>query len=162
MITIYTDGAVSGNGTKDAYGGSGFICVETGKTFSHPIYKNATNQKCELFAVLSACVYAEGQIWNKKNIFPPEEVVIRSDSAYIINCYNQRWYSNWLVNGWQNSKKEPVANKDLWEQLIPYFENPQFRFEKVAGHSGDKYNDRADELANIGKKIAKERKNDNE
>ena len=52
-----------------------------------------------------------------------------------------------VSNGWINSKKEPVANKELWLQLIPYFENPLFSFLKVKGHNGDKFNELADELA---------------
>lgn len=55
--------------------------------------------------------------------------------------------------GWRNSKKEPVANRELWERLIPYFENPRFSFEKVKGHSGEKdWNDYVDRLAVEAKK----------
>jgi ribonuclease HI len=75
------------------------------------------------------------------------EIVVYSDSAYVINCYKQKWYKKWQVNGWINSKKQPVANKELWEQLIPYFENPFFSFEKVAGHADNKYNNLVDEMA---------------
>jgi ribonuclease HI len=68
------------------------------------------------------------------------------------NCYTQKWYKNWEVNGWRNSKKEPVANKDLWEQLIKWFEMPEFEFKKVKGHATDdseftKWNNYVDELA---------------
>lgn len=155
MITVYTDGAVSKNGQEGAYGGFGFICVETGVTHSAPVF-HATNQICELCGVISACKYAESLLNNNnEDSFPPETAEIRSDSAYIINCYRQGWYKTWQANGWKNSKKEPVANKELWEELIPYFTNPLFNFTKVVGHSGDKYNERADELANKGKKIAK-------
>lgn len=156
MITIYTDGAVSGNGTAEAFGGAGFVCVETGEQMAIPVTEFATNQVCELTAVYAACYYAEKLIYAKKALFPPEEVVIRSDSAYIINCYNQKWYLNWQSNGWKNSKKEDVANQDLWELIIPYFENLQFKFEKVKGHSGDTYNEIADKLANKGKRMAKD------
>lgn len=156
MITIYTDGAVSKNGTEDAYGGFGFICVETGMTHSAPVFK-ATNQICELLGVIAACQYAEMELGSDyKERFPQEQVEIRSDSAYIINCYNQKWYVNWRANGWKNSKKEPVANQELWELLIPYFTNPCFNFVKVIGHSGDIYNEKADDLANRGKRTAKD------
>ena len=155
MITIYTDGAVSKNGQEDAYGGYGFICVETGFTDFGPV-SPATNQICELTAVLEACKYAEKELnENNENAFLKPTAEIRSDSAYIINCYNQKWYHSWRNNGWKNSKKEAVANKELWEQIIPYFENPYFNFTKVTGHSGDTYNEKADHLANQGKRAAK-------
>ena len=70
-----------------------------------------------------------------------ENITVLSDSAYCINCYKQGWWRAWVSNGWVNSKKEPVANKELWRQLIPFFENPLFSFVKVKGHNG---NDTAD------------------
>ena len=156
MITIYTDGAVSKNGTEEAYGGWGFTCVETEAQHYGPVM-NATNQRCELYGVINACKYAEALLnSSNKDTFPPETIEICSDSAYIVNCYKQQWYKSWMSNGWVNSKKEPVANKMLWEMLLPYFENPQFSFKKVVGHSGDKYNELADTLANKGKAEAKE------
>lgn len=153
MYKIYTDGAVSKNGQEGAYGGYGFVCEQTGYTECGPVM-DATNQICELTAVLRACLYAKDMLLSK-DIFPPIEVEIRSDSAYIINCYNQHWYWSWQSNGWKNSKKEPVANKELWEAIIPFFNNPQFSFTKVRGHSGDYWNEKADELANKGKATAK-------
>lgn len=159
VITIYTDGAVSGNGQENAYGGWGFVCVETGLTNWGPV-QNATNQRCELIGVINACKYATALLMEKDtSVFPPETVEICSDSAYIINCHKQNWYKSWQNNGWVNSKKEPVANKELWEMLVPFFENPQFSFKKVVGHSGDEYNELADKLANRGKAEAKEWRN---
>ena len=76
-----------------------------------------------------------------------DEVILYTDSAYLCNCYLNKWYSSWERNGWRNSKKEPVANKDLWEKLIPYFKNPQITISKVKGHSGNYYNELVDELA---------------
>lgn len=155
MVTIYTDGAVSKNGTDEAYGGWGFVCTENNAQHWGPVM-NATNQRCELYAVINACQYAETLLGSNHEVsFPHETIEICSDSAYIVNCYNQNWYKSWMSNGWVNSKKEPVANKMLWEMLIPYFENPQYSFKKVRGHSGDKYNELADVLANKGKAEAK-------
>ena len=74
-------------------------------------------------------------------------LTIVTDSAYIHNCYSQKWYIKWRQNGWVNSKKEPVANKDLWEQIIPYFDNPNFKFEKTKGHADDTRNNYVDKLA---------------
>lgn len=140
MVEIYTDGATSNNGYEGSYGGWAFIVVENDKIIragkGHE--DNTTNNQCELTAIINACCYAEG-------LGAP--VTIFSDSAYCVNCYKQKWYKNWLKNGWVNSKKEPVANRVLWERLIPFFENPNFSFEKVKGHSINKYNNIVDKMA---------------
>ena len=72
---------------------------------------------------------------------------VYTDSAYIYQCMSQKWHINWIRNGWRNAKKEPVKNKELWEQLIPFFENKHFKFLKVAGHNGIEWNEKADKLA---------------
>lgn len=144
MIYIYTDGACSGN---PGPGGSAFIVVENEERINHwlepiPI---ATNNMCELIAILEGCKWA-------KHVRPSEKVVIRTDSAYCYNCWSQKWYENWLRNGWKNSKKEPVANKTLWLQLIPFFKDENFTFEKVKGHTGkNDWNDMVDKLAVIAR-----------
>lgn len=99
----------------------------------------ATNQRMELMAALRALE------WWELNGY--DDVTIYSDSAYFCNCYFEKWYVNWESNGWLNSKKEPVANQDLWEYLIKFFRDPQVHIEKVKGHSGHKYNEIADQLA---------------
>ena len=140
MIYIYTDGACSGN---PGPGGSSFIAVEDNKEIYHwsmPI-PEATNNMCELLAIVEACRWP-------KEVYPLEKITIRTDSDYCHNCWAQTWYENWLRNGWKNSKKEPVANKQLWQQLIPFFEDERFSFEKVKGHTGAKdWNDEVDKLA---------------
>lgn len=140
MVEIYTDGATSNNGYEGSYGGWAFIVVENDKIIragkGHE--DNTTNNQCELIAIINACYYAE-------ELGAP--VTIFSDSAYCVNCYKQKWYKNWLKNGWVNSKNEPVANRILWERLIPFFENPNFSFEKVKGHSINKYNNIVDKMA---------------
>ena len=75
------------------------------------------------------------------------ELVIITDSAYIYNCYAQKWYEKWLNNGWQTSKHEPVLNKELWQQLIPYFKDSKYKFEKTKGHADDERNNFVDQLA---------------
>lgn len=97
MIYIYTDGACSGN---PGPGGSSFIAVEDNKEIYHwsmPI-PEATNNMCELLAIVEACRWA-------KEVYPLEKITIRTDSAYCHNCWAQKWYENWLRNGWKNSKK---------------------------------------------------------
>ena len=143
MIEIFTDGSSTSN--RNGYGAiilrDGVNVAELAGTCSI-----GTNQSMELKAALIGCEYAE-QKYIVKDAFPQEHIVVYSDSAYLINCVNAKWYVNWFYNGWINSANKPVANKELWEKLIIYFENPNFEFKKVAGHSGHIYNDRADSLA---------------
>ena len=156
-IIIYTDGATSGNGKENAVGGWSWYEPETEDNDWGSVLTGATNQICELTAVLEACKYAEVRLnyANKQGIFPLPQVEIRSDSAYIVNCYKDKWYKSWQNNGWKNSKKEPVANKELWENIIPFFENEHYTFVKVKGHSGEEGNEMADLLACRGRDHAK-------
>ena len=143
---FYTDGATSKNGSENAPGGWAFVCSPNGIeaiATDWDYVEDATNNICELLAVINACKYAE-----ENNKLP---AVIYSDSAYIVNCYKQRWFQIWQSNGWRNSKKEPVKNRELWEELIPFFENWDFTFEKVKGHAGIELNEMADKLARKAK-----------
>lgn len=156
-IVIYTDGATSGNGKENAVGGWAWYEPETEDKDWGSVLKGATNQICELTAVLEACRYADIRLVHAEtqDIFPLPQIEIRSDSAYIINCCKDKWYKSWQNNGWKNSKKEPVANKELWQEIIPYFENESFSFVKVKGHSGEEGNEMADLLACRGRDNAK-------
>ena len=86
---------------------------------------------------------------------PNERVIIYSDSAYLINCYEQEWWVNWKNNGWRNANKKEVANQDLWWELIPYFEKFSYDFRKVKGHSTNMWNNKCDELAQKAAEEAK-------
>lgn len=79
----------------------------------------------------------------------PGELAIHSDSTYVVNCFNDRWYEGWLARDWKNSQKKPVANRDLWEPLIDAFLERQHEitFTWVKGHSGNELNEIADQLA---------------
>jgi len=151
--TIYTDGATSGNGYEGAQGGWAWILLDENekivlKSVGH--LDNTTNNICELTAVLDACHNA----WAGTELLDPNPTfTIYSDSSYIINCYKEKWYKKWQLNGWKNSKKQPVANKELWELLIPYFEDSRFTFEKVKGHANNEYNNLVDKLAVEAKMI---------
>jgi ribonuclease HI len=74
-------------------------------------------------------------------------VHLYSDSAYVVNCFRDKWYERWQRNGWQNAQKKPVGNRDLWEALIALVAQHDVTWHKVAGHSGDEMNERADRLA---------------
>ena len=153
MYQIYTDGATSKNGFEGAEGGYAWAILKDGECVDYASYyiAPATNNICEMMAIITACEEIEHKLE------PFDKVEVYSDSAYCINCYQQSWWKAWLHNNWINSKKEPVKNKELWEKLIPYFQDARFQFIKVKGHNGDKdqhsyWNERVDELAVAARK----------
>jgi ribonuclease HI len=132
---MYTDGACSGN---PGPGGWGVIIIEEGRERELSGGEHlTTNQRMELTAPLEGLRSLAGR----------RHVAIYSDSAYVINCFRDRWYERWRRNGWINSTRKPVENRDLWEPLIAEVERHHVTWHKVAGHSGDILNDRADALA---------------
>ena len=140
-IVAYTDGSAS-----KSRSGYGFVILVD----DEKIYEGAgtgatgtTNQQMELAAVIEALDW----INNNCDIDDGSIITIYSDSAYIINCYTDKWYVNWMSNGWKNSKGEDVANILSWRYLIKYFQKPNYDFQKVKGHSGHVYNELADKLA---------------
>ena len=140
-IVAYTDGSAS-----KSRSGYGFVVLVD----DEKIYEGAgtgatgtTNQQMELAAVIEALDW----INNNCDIDDGTTITIYSDSAYIINCYKDKWYVNWMSNGWKNSKGEDVANILSWRYLIKYFQKPNYDFQKVKGHSGHVYNELADKLA---------------
>ena len=77
----------------------------------------------------------------------PCEVMLYSDSKYVVDAFNQRWIDGWLKKGWKRGKNEPVKNVDLWKRLLAAKEKHQVRFNWVKGHDGHPQNERCDELA---------------
>ena len=136
-MEIYTDGSTRGNGTNNARGGWAFLIKEENLVISGSEI-NTTNNRMELMAAANALERFE-QI--------TEEIILYTDSAYLCNCWKDEWWKSWLKNDWKNSKKQPVANQDLWERLIPFFEKPNIKFEKVKGHSGHRENEIVDKFA---------------
>ncbi len=134
-VVVYTDGACSGN---PGPGGWGWAVSPGGETRGSGGAADTTNQRMEVYAVLDAIrtLGADGT---------PIEIV--SDSTYVVNCFRDSWWVKWEKNGWKNSKKQPVANTDLWKPLIEVVRNSDVKFTWVKGHSGHPMNDLADELA---------------
>jgi len=134
-VAIYTDGACSGN---PGPGGWAAILIHNGNereiSGSEP---HTTNQRMELKAAIEGL----------KTLKYPCEVQLYSDSAYLINAFRQNWLGNWLVNGWQNSQKKPIENRDLWEELLRLANIHQVEWIKVPGHRDNEYNNRCDLLA---------------
>jgi ribonuclease HI len=132
---MYTDGACSGN---PGPGGWGVLLIEDGReTELSGGERLTTNQRMELTAPIEGLRALAGR----------RRVAIHSDSAYVVNCFRDRWYDRWRKNGWLSVQKKPVENRDLWEALIGLVEQHDVTWHKVAGHSGDPLNDRADALA---------------
>lgn len=138
-ITIYTDGACSGNP-----GPGGWGAVLLWGDHHKEIYggePETTNQRMEIKAVIEALKAVKVKGW---------DISVHSDSAYVVNAFQQKWLDNWQKNGWKNSKKEPVANQDLWQELLSLTRNNRVQLKKVKGHAGDEWNERCDELARQG------------
>jgi len=131
--TIYTDGSCRGNP-----GPGGWAWAEGVAYFGSGYDPQTTNQRMELLAVIEALrEVSDG------------DVEIVSDSNYVIKCFHDRWYQGWLRRGWKNSQGQPVANRDLWEQLfaLALDSGRTITFRWVKGHSGDPMNDFVDALA---------------
>lgn len=135
MVDIYTDGACSGN---PGPGGWGAILIYEGRekeiSGGEPL---TTNNRMELTAAI------EGLGALKK----PCRVHLYSDSAYLVNAFNNGWLKNWQANGWRSSRKEPVENQDLWQKLLELTKLHQVKWIKVKGHADNIYNNRCDQLA---------------
>lgn len=134
-VTIYTDGACSGN---PGPGGWGAILMYNGnsKEISGGC-KDTTNNIMELTAVIKAL----------KMLKYACEVDLYSDSAYVVNAFKQKWIENWKKNNWKTASKEPVKNKELWQELDNLTQMHKVTFHKVKGHSDNEFNNRCDELA---------------
>lgn len=135
QVVIYTDGACSGNPGPGGYGAV-LLYGEHQKEISGG-EKATTNQRMELQAAVAAL----------EQLKEPCRVKLHSDSAYLINAFKQRWFVKWQQNGWLNSKKEPVQNRDLWEKLLLLTEKHDIEWVKVKGHADDALNNRCDQLA---------------
>ncbi len=134
-VTIYTDGACSGNP-----GPGGWAAILMYKGIEKEISggeKNTTNNIMELTAAVRGLQLLKY----------PCEVQLYSDSAYLVNGFKQGWIYNWQRNNWKTSNKEPVKNREIWEELYNLTKIHKVEFKKVKGHSDNEYNNRCDELA---------------
>jgi ribonuclease HI len=134
-VDIYTDGACSGN---PGPGGWGAVLLYNGhlKEISG-FEKHTTNQRMEIKAAVEAL----------KSLREPCRVRLHSDSAYLVNAFEQNWFAGWDRNGWLTSKKTPVVNQDLWQEILALSRHHQVRWVKVKGHSDNEWNNRCDFLA---------------
>ena len=136
-IIIYTDGACSGN---PGPGGWGALVINGDeRTELYGGEKNTTNNQMELTAVIKALEFVGGA----KNID------LWTDSQYVKNGISE-WIVSWKKNGWKNSQKKPVKNKELWMKLDELRDNKNISWNWVKGHNGHVENERVDELARQG------------
>lgn len=128
ILNVWTDGGCRDNGSV---GNIGAWAIWTGSDSKTGHKKETTNNQMELTAVLEGLKHA--QLSGKK------EINIFSDSAYVVNCFKDKWYEKWLRNGFIGTDKNPVKNKELWQEILEiYFyltkNNVEVNFFKVKGH----------------------------
>ena len=135
MITIYTDGACSGN---PGVGGWGVVIIEDNKneTFLNGGDNDTTNNKMELTAAIQAL-----KAFEKKRT-----ITLITDSKYVKDGI-QSWIQNWKKNGWKTAAKKPVKNKELWIELDELIARHNITWKWVKGHAGNTHNEKADYLA---------------
>ncbi len=134
-LIVYTDGACSGN--PGPGGWAALLLLETGMERLSGCHPQTTNNRMEMMAALKAF----------EALDEPHHVKLHTDSAYLANAFKQNWIGNWQKNGWKNSSKKPVANKDLWQALLKQTRRHKVEWIKVKGHADDPLNIEADELA---------------
>lgn len=134
-INVYTDGACSGNPGKGGYGAileyNGII-----KELSQG-YISTTNNRMEILAAVVAL----------EALKEPCEVVLTSDSKYLVDSVNQGWIEKWKSNNWYRTKSEKAKNVDLFKRLVAQLERHKVEFVWVKGHAGHPQNERCDVLA---------------
>lgn len=134
-VTIYTDGACSGNPGKGGWGAILFYKDQMREMSGFE--ENTTNNKMELTAAIKAL----------ERLKEPCEVELYSDSAYLVNAFLEGWLTKWQMNGFKSSNKKPVQNVDLWQKLIELNNIHKITWVKVKGHADNVYNNRCDALA---------------
>ena len=134
-VTIYTDGACSGNP-----GPGGWGCVlmyRAHRRESSGGAEKTTNNRMEITAALEAL----------KLLKEPCQVDLYTDSAYLCNALEKKWLETWSRNGWKTASKSDVENQDLWKELLTLLETHDVQFHKVKGHADSEFNNRCDKLA---------------
>ena len=134
-VTLYTDGACSGNPGLGGYGGI-LIYGDLKREYSGSELET-TNNRMEVTAVIVGL----------KRLKYPCKVDVYSDSAYTVNAFNEGWIYGWVKNGWKKADGKAVLNADLWQELYTLTKTHEVTFHKVAGHADNELNNRCDALA---------------
>ena len=139
-VTLYTDGACSGNPGVGGYGAILVYVDPQGIKHEKELsagYKDVTNNQMELLAIIVGL----------EALKKPAEVRVISDSKYVVDAFNNNWIDGWIKKGWKNASKQPVKNVDLWQRLLKAKEPHDVEFVWIKGHAGHEYNERCDALA---------------
>jgi len=142
-VTIYTDGACSGNPGPGGWGAVLMYGRKKKELSGGEI--STTNNRMELISVISAL----------EALKEPCKVMLYTDSQYVANAINLGWLETWRKKGWKRKGGE-VKNPDLWIRLVPLLETHDVTFEWVKGHADNEFNNRCDELAVMESKKFKE------
>ena len=138
-VQIFTDGACGGNPGPGGWGA--ILRFRTGeKVYEKEISggeAGTTNNRMELTGVISALAALK----------EPCQVLLTTDSKYVVDSITKGWVYGWKKRGWVKSDKKPALNVDLWEQLLPLLERHKVTFHWVKGHAGHPENERCDQLA---------------
>ena len=134
-VTVYTDGACSGNPGPGGWGailryGRHEKAISGGEA-------ETTNNRMELTAAIRAL----------EALTEPCVVELYTDSRYLADALEKGWVYNWQKNGWRKPDKKPALNVDLWEQMLALLETHEVRLHWVRGHADNEFNNRCDALA---------------
>ena len=134
-VQIFTDGACSGNPGPGGWGA--ILHYGTAEKELSGGAAETTNNRMELTGVISALAALK----------EPCQVLLTTDSKYVVDSITKGWVYGWKKRGWVKSDKKPALNVDLWEQLLPLLERHKVTFHWVKGHAGHPENERCDQLA---------------
>ena len=134
-VTIYTDGACKGNPGPGGYGT--VLLYKIHRKELKQGYRKTTNNRMELMAVIAGL----------RELRFPCEVIIYSDSKYIVEAINDKWLVNWQKSNWRRKGNKPVLNSDLWKELFQLLKSHNVEFRWIKGHSDNEENIRCDTLA---------------
>jgi ribonuclease HI len=135
QIVIYTDGACTGNPGAGGYGA--VILNGTVRREISGGYKLTTNNRMEMMAAIAAL----------QSLTTESQVILHSDSKYIVDAIELGWAKRWQANNWKRNKKDKAKNPDLWQELLDLCQKHQVKFVWVKGHAGISENERCDRLA---------------
>ena len=135
MITIYTDGACSGNPGPGGYGV--VLLHDKQRRELSGGYRRTTNNRMEMLAAIVGLEALKRR----------SQVTVYSDSSYLVRAMEQGWATKWRANGWKRNKREMALNPDLWERLLDLCQDHDVEFKWVRGHSSNPENERCDRLA---------------
>ena len=144
-VTIYTDGACSGNPGPGGWGA--ILCYQGVEKELSGGAAQTTNNRMELLGVISAL----------QALKEPCRVELYSDSKYVVDALEKGWAESWKKRGWIKSDKKPALNVDLWETLLELCDKHELSCHWVKGHAENEYNNRCDQLATAQRDIYAER-----